>query len=342
MSPRRDDDPPSGDDGSERPARPPAEGDPAAPTDVRTGRDTDGRSTGPHDATGAGSGSTAGSQDGHEGQSGNSMGEPPEQRQSLDGPSGPPSARRADDGGDDWARTVAVDVASSALAVVLVGFFLFTVSGLWPPMVAVESASMTPQMKTGDLVFVMEEHRFSGEAEHADTGVVTARAGAASGYEKFSEPGDVVVFEPDGNSGQTPIIHRAMFWVEAGERWYDRADRGAVASADSCDEMANCPAPHAGFITKGDANGAYDQVGPNPHSGPVKPAWVVGTAEERIPALGCIRLRSQDCSVGLSTGPGFGVGLPALGHYLDLAAVGLSLPAPDVTVPDARFVDPLV
>jgi signal peptidase len=56
--------------------------------------------------------------------------------------------------------------------------------------------------------------------------------------------------------------------------------------------MANCPAPRAGFITKGDANKNYDQVRPNVLTAPVDANWVVGTAEVRIPGLGWLRLRT--------------------------------------------------
>ena len=34
------------------------------------------------------------------------------------------------------------------------------------PMVAIESPSMEPHMERGDLVFLMEEHRFAGGAAH--------------------------------------------------------------------------------------------------------------------------------------------------------------------------------
>ena len=186
------------------------------------------------------------------------------------------------------------EVLSSVVAVLLVGLLLFGVSGLWPPMVAVESPSMYPHMKTGDLVFVMEEHRLAPSAAYGDTGVVTHRTGERTGYRKFGMAGDVIVYEPDGNGGTTPIIHRAMFYVNESENWYDKAvevNPEAVGNAGSCDAMANCPAPNAGFITKGDnerTNRRYDQV--SGLSNPVKPAWVVGTAEFRIPWLGNIRL----------------------------------------------------
>jgi len=199
----------------------------------------------------------------------------------------------------DW-RVFARDVVSSAVAVLLVGVLLFAVSGVWPPMVAVESPSMTPNMKTGDLVFVMEAERFPGEGAHGETGVVTARTGETADvdYTKFSREGDVIVYTPDGDSGRTPIIHRAMFWVEEGENWYEKADRQSIgryaACGDTPDEaLPNCPAPHAGFVTKGDANGVYDQA--QELSEPVRPEWVVGTAELRVPALGCVRLRNERC-----------------------------------------------
>jgi signal peptidase len=221
-----------------------------------------------------------------------------------------PAPRRVEEesGDDDTLETFVFDIVSSALAVLLVGALLFAVSGVWPPMVAVESPSMTPHMQTGDLVFVMEETRFPGDGAVAGTGIVTAQAGETTDYRKFEQTGDVIVYEPDGRSDRTPIIHRAMFYVEEGENWYDRADRQSLGNAEDCDSLSNCPAPHAGFITKGDANGVYDQV--QGLSGPVKSAWVVGTAQVRVPKLGCIRLRSEGCvgPVRASTGNATAIG----------------------------------
>ncbi|MFB6138968.1 MAG: S26 family signal peptidase [Halosimplex sp.] len=223
----------------------------------------------------------------------------------TDEPVGRPPARGAEteERSDGALRTFVVDVASSALAVLLVGTLLFAVSGVWPPMVAVESPSMTPHMQTGDLVFVMDEHRFPGEGAVAGTGVVTLHSGKKTAYTKFEKPGDVIVYRPDGSESATPIIHRAMFYVEKNENWYDEADRQSVGRYSECGEtpdeaMPYCPAPHAGFITKGDANGGYDQV--SGLSSPVRPEWVVGTAELRVPKLGCIRLRQQGCLGGVA------------------------------------------
>jgi len=177
----------------------------------------------------------------------------------------------------------------SALAVVAVGLLLFAISGVWPPMVAVESGSMEPEMYRGDLIFVTEEHRFTPEYAYGDTGVVTVEIGTEEGYRSFGGNGSVVIYAPPARAG-SPIIHRAHFHVEEDENWYDRANP-AYMRADNCQELPNCPAPHAGFITKGDANSQYDQVTSVANSaGPIKPEWIRGSARFRIPYLGHIRL----------------------------------------------------
>ena len=179
------------------------------------------------------------------------------------------------------------EMLSSAAMVAAVGLLLFAVSGVWPPMVAVESGSMEPHMERSDLVFIMDEGRLQPDAAHADTGVVTYQDGTEAGYRTFGDYGDVIVYRPNGGGG-TPIIHRVRFWVDAGENWYEKADPNYIHSS-SCAELPNCPAPHAGFITKGDANSFYDQV--SGISDPVRPSWITGTAEVKIPWLGWIRLQ---------------------------------------------------
>lgn len=191
---------------------------------------------------------------------------------------------------EGWAA-YARDILGSALVVLLIGGLLFGISGVWPPMVAIESGSMEPNIQKGDLVFVMEEHRFSASDALAvngeSTGVIPYSVGETSGHKSFGMAGDVIVYKPHGTDA-TPIIHRARFWVESGEDWYEKADKKYVGNVSNCSELKNCPAPHSGFITKGDNNGQYDQVG---HiSSPVKPDWIIGTAKFRIPFLGYIRL----------------------------------------------------
>jgi len=220
--------------------------------------------------------------------------DPDRDRRPVGGGSADPPPRRggdhADEGPTGW-QLFAWDVLSSVLAVGLLGLYLFAISGVWPPLVAVESGSMEPNMNTHDLVFVMDSDRFPAPEATGGTGVVTAERGTQTGYTEFGGDGDVIIFAPDGRTGETPIIHRAMLWVEEGENWYDRADPAYLQNADSCAELRNCPAPHDGYVTKGDNNAAYDQS--RGLSEPVKPEWVVGTAEVRVPGLGWLRLQFQ-------------------------------------------------
>lgn len=192
------------------------------------------------------------------------------------------------------------EVLATVLTVALVGVLLFAISGVWPPLVAVESGSMEPHMSRGDLVFIVEADRYGGRLAVEGTGVVPADVAAAADYTKFGGPGDVIVYRPNGDGG-TPIIHRARFWVSEGENWYDRADPNALR-ADSCRELRHCPAPHSGFITRGDANRYYDQSNAAGISAPVRPAWIRGTAEVRIPWLGYVRLGASELSLDVDAG----------------------------------------
>ncbi|QGX95556.1 S26 family signal peptidase [Haloplanus rallus] len=199
--------------------------------------------------------------------------------------------------GNEGLRLVVRETALSVGAVVAIGLLLFAISGVWPPMVAVESGSMEPHMQKGDLVFITDTSRFAPDAAHEGTGVVTRETGREVGYWKFGAHGSVIVYDEPADAGP-PVIHRAQFWVEEGENWYDRANPDYVTGSD-CGEVPNCPAPNAGFVTKGDHNGAYDQV--NGISKPVKPEWIVGVARVRIPYLGWVRLGVSGTVLGTTT-----------------------------------------
>lgn len=181
-----------------------------------------------------------------------------------------------------WVR----ELLSSVAIVLVIGLILFGVSGVWPPMVAVESGSMEPNMEVGDLVFVTEPGRLAPDAADNDVGVVTYEDGRTADYRTFGSYGSVVIYRPPGRTA-SPIIHRAMFHVEEGENWYDRAD-DEYHSAAGCAELRHCPAPHDGFITLGDNNGAYDQA--NGLAAPVRAEWLTGVARVRVPYLGYVRL----------------------------------------------------
>jgi signal peptidase len=190
-----------------------------------------------------------------------------------------------DDSSGPRVPVYARDFLQTVGAVLLVGLLLFGATGVWPPMVAVESHSMDPHMTKGDLVVVTELDRYPGPAAD-DYGVVTANA--SDGYSRFAQSGDVIVYRPPNRLG-SPIIHRAAFWVESGENWYDEANPDYVGSGvDNCAELMHCPAPHDGYITKGDNNAEYDQA--NGIAPPVRADWVQAKAQVRVPYLGYVRL----------------------------------------------------
>lgn len=141
--------------------------------------------------------------------------------------------------------------------------------GLWSPMVAVKSESMVPHLQIGDIIFVKSIDR---------TTVTTYEEGERSGYTSFGEYGDVILYRRFGREGTVPIIHRAMYYVEKGETMWQNGP----------------PAPHAGYITKGDnqkTNPSYDQQGDISYLQPVKKEWIIGVARfYRIPLVGYVSL----------------------------------------------------
>ncbi|WP_440766493.1 S26 family signal peptidase [Natronorubrum sp. DTA7] len=194
---------------------------------------------------------------------------------------------------DDGNVVLARDILSSVAIVAVIGLLLFALSGVWPPLVAVESGSMEPDMERGDLIFVIGEDRYVGDDPAGDTGIVPLENGVENGHERFGQPGDVIIFHPNGDERQTPIIHRAHFWVEEDENWVDTKADEEIIGDTTCADLQTCPASHDGFITKGDANNGYDQQYGSfnePQSEVVDPDWVTGKARFGIPWLGYIRL----------------------------------------------------
>jgi signal peptidase len=152
------------------------------------------------------------------------------------------------------------------LAVVAgIALLLFLVCGTWPAVVAVESESMLPNMHVNDLVFVVEKDRF-GQLQTFETGGNT-------GYMKFGNYGDVIVYRPNGAGNIHPIIHRAMAYHDAA--WYAA--------------NLHLPETHGGYLTLGDHNQFYDQQSSINGIGPIQPVedgWIVGKALFSVPLLG--------------------------------------------------------
>lgn len=192
------------------------------------------------------------------------------------------------------------DLLLAVVAVLIVIGLVFAYSGVWPPMVVVESGSMMHTrdrsflgvIDTGDLTLVKKVER--------EEDVITYMQGARMGYKTYGNYGDVLVYSKNGDRGQTPIIHRVVIRILVNESsppgartfdfpeadpplynvpdnptngnvtigkvrtWDDNHPNGADAnlSIDLFRIRNNMLAneTHGGFITKGDHNPAVDQV----------------------------------------------------------------------------------
>ena len=239
------------------------------------------------------------------------------------GPEGEPTGEAAEEKPKSLRRSALLflrDLAIAFLVVALVMAALFAYTGVWPPMVVVESASMQHSntesfigvIDTGDLVLVQDV------AAAGD--VVTYIEGRATGHSTYGDYGDVIVFiKPGAASASTPLIHRAMAYVVRNETagadvpalarlplgaWSARSTNGSIGNyARGIWEFTlrdvgylRQPQPFnatqgllvgqvsAGFLTKGDHN-----TGPDGH-GAVALDRIVGKARGELPWFGLLKL----------------------------------------------------
>lgn len=83
--------------------------------------------------------------------------------------------------------------------VAFVGLVMFAASGVWPPLIAVESGSMEPHLQKGDFVFVSEVGRYTPDSPQ-ETGVISADVGREIDYRSFGGYGSVIVYSPPGRA----------------------------------------------------------------------------------------------------------------------------------------------
>ena len=198
---------------------------------------------------------------------------------------------------------------------------LFAVSGTWPAVVTIESESMVPHMNVGDLVFVVQADRFGQLQSWTE--------GKESGYTKFGDYGDVIIYNPNGGTktpipfigGAHPIIHSAMVFEEPGSTLVAYVNpsggkhtptsyipitkdnftaQGSIIPSPDLDlgfiVPLNSTDTHGGYITKGDNNWRSDQGSGLSHYTslgaiePVKPEWIVGKALFTVPLVGYLPL----------------------------------------------------
>jgi signal peptidase len=176
---------------------------------------------------------------------------------------------------DNWAVSLARDLIWIVTVVGGIALALFLICGTWPAVVTIESESMVPHMNVGDLVVVVQKDRYGAFETWAD--------GSTSGFTKFQDYGDVIIYKPNGLTSVHPIIHRAIQFVEP----------GLVTEMKGKNLSVRYSAPHSGYITWGDNNRNPDQLAVYPGIGqiePVKDEWIIGKALFSIPLLGYLPL----------------------------------------------------
>jgi len=216
-----------------------------------------------------------------------------------------------------------VIVALVVVGVIILGLWAY--SGIWPPLVVIESPSMQHSstrsyigvIDTGDLVIVKKVPGSDSIRPYLES--------LPSGYQTYSEYGDVVIYHPLGNEGITPIIHRALCWVDynvtgggydvpglqdvpssmwtvsSGPKvWYNihstltlngiGYNSVPVIIDFAIIKSHSGASPQGGFITLGDNNhGIVDQM-TSICPQPVQGAWVEGVARGEIPWFGLLKL----------------------------------------------------
>lgn len=219
------------------------------------------------------------------------------------------------------------DVAVSAGIVVLILVSLFAYTGVWPPMVVIESNSMMHGgdsqigvIDTGDLTLVKSIKDKNDVVTYVEA---TCATNAHHGFKSYGDFGNVIVYRKNGLA-ETPVIHRAIAWIEYNvtasnppTRYRgDIPDIGIynvseyrmekvgyqkqtiVISLDAIfrsSAVSTSRAPHGGFVTHGDHNPEkVDQESLRVQKGgmvePVKVDWVVGRAEGELPWFGLFKL----------------------------------------------------
>jgi signal peptidase len=212
-------------------------------------------------------------------------------------------------------------IRDACVALLLVGTMLlamYAYTGLWPPLVVIESNSMMHSeentsyvgvIDTGDMVLVKDVDRV-GDIE-------TYVEGFVSGHRTYGDFGDVLIYNSGGDSSSTPIIHRAMLYLEENgdgtytcealqylpeDKWRTSDSRDTWDSLSSTLTILDVGYRDllvvigvdrlhgTGFITKGDHNSAIDQSQSISSYRPVELDWVVGKARGELPWFGLLKL----------------------------------------------------
>lgn len=227
---------------------------------------------------------------------------------------------------EEQIKSIGKDVLISLIILIMVLGILFVYSGRWPPLVVIESSSMShgsgspPDSKlgvidTGDIVIVKETNKEE---------ITTYVEGKAEGKKTYGQCGDVLIYKALGRE-ETPIIHRPILYLKyddgyfdvpslknleygedwsiendvslGTERWNDLSGTIYIHNYGYADKEVKIELDpllrygHSGYITMGDHNPKIDQ---NPNDPicpePVKEEWIEGKARGELPWFGILKL----------------------------------------------------
>jgi signal peptidase len=216
-------------------------------------------------------------------------------------------------------------VALAIIVLLLVSLFAYTSN--WPPVYVVESNSM--QHGSGDQLGDLNAGDIVLAQKASLSSIVTWVVGLTTGSSTYGSFGDVLIYYPNGSTGATPIIHRAIIYLQY-DAWDGTYNATGLTTAEcpsvydtphtagncgttgltSMDTLNlfdvggrtvtvsfSCPTElgeHSGFLTLGDNNSGPDESGGcgmiNPLSTLVQPGWVIGVARGMIPWFGALKL----------------------------------------------------
>ncbi len=212
------------------------------------------------------------------------------------------------------------DVFFALLFVLIILIALWAYTGQWfnaQPMVAIESNSMKHQnepygrlgtIDAGDMVLLV---KVDERSDIIVRGSVSYRDDPTKDrFQSYGDYGDVIVYKPYGNEDETPVIHRAICWVEYNQKYdtYTVEEYGIYnqTSIDIPQLGLDDYIPkksHSGFITKGDnvtTNKEADQTSSQICDEPIKMEWVSGKARGELPWIGIINLFFNDFTNSLN------------------------------------------
>ncbi len=140
-------------------------------------------------------------------------------------------------------------VALAIIVVLLVSLFAYTSN--WPPVYVIESNSM--QHGSGDHVGFLNAGDVVLAQRSSQGQIVTYVQAWVSGTpSNYGEPGDVILYHPNGSTGATPVIHRAIVFLAY----------NSGSASYSAPQLAGLPCSsgsHPYYMTTGTANGCGTQ-----------------------------------------------------------------------------------